>query len=92
MNRGAFEADMECRNRIIESVADYANVRLYDFALLQEWIIDYSHYYDYRHYTSVINDAMAFAIAEDRMRIHSVLQGKQNTDELRRMVLDRSIP
>ncbi|MBQ9009448.1 MAG: hypothetical protein IJ088_08985 [Clostridia bacterium] len=92
MNRGQFEADMECRNRIIEAVTGYANVHLYDFALLREWITDYSHYYDYRHYTSEINDAIAFAIRENRMRITSAEQGKQNTDELRRLVMDKSVP
>ncbi len=92
MNNGQFEADMECRDRIIECVTDYANVRLYDFALMREWVTDYKNYYDYRHYTSGINDAMAFAIQEDRMRILSVEQGKRNTDELRRMTMDPSIP
>ena len=92
MNNGQFEADMECRDRIIECVTDYANVRLYDFALMREWVTEYKNYYDYRHYTSGINDAMAFAIQEDRMRILSVEQGKRNTDELRRMTMDPSIP
>ena len=92
MNNGTFEADMECRNRILEAVIDYPNVNFYDFALKVDWITDYSHYYDYRHYTSVVNDAMAQAIADGEMRISSIEEGYANTDRLRVLVLDRSVP
>lgn len=92
MNHGDFEADAECRNRIIEAVIGYPNVRIYDFALKLDWITEYAHYYDYRHYTSVVNDAMAQAIADGVMRIDSIEEGHNNTDQLRALALDSSVP
>lgn len=91
-NHGYLEEDMAFRNRIMEAVLSYKNVHLYDFAICEEWITDYSLYYDLRHYLSRVNDQMATKIASSEYLVSTPEEGKVNTEKLKNLVLDRTIP
>ena len=62
------------------------NVELFDFQARFDWITDYLLYYDRIHYISIINDAMAWDMAQSLCRITDAVQIEENNRALLRAV------
>ncbi|MBE5799975.1 MAG: hypothetical protein E7321_08515 [Clostridiales bacterium] len=61
------------------------NVELFDFQARFDWVEDYDLYYDLIHYISVINDEMAYAMADGACRVTDMAQ----IEESNRALLER---
>lgn len=71
---------------ITARLLSYPNVRIYDFRVRTEWILNLNNYIDDHHYGPWINADMAKDIAEDRCRIISPEETEQNSNLLRFLV------
>ena len=79
---GQFETGMAQKRLLLKLLVGEENVRVHDFQLAP-WVADYDLYYDFIHYTSPVNDAMATAIAEGTYLVSDAAQIDSRVDALR---------
>ena len=80
--RGNLDTCIVQKNLMAETLLAEPNVRLFDFQAHFDWIENYDLYYDLIHYISVVNDDMAYMIADGAFRISDMTQIEQNNQAL----------
>ena len=65
-----------------ETLLQEPNVELFDFQAYTDWIENYDLYYDLIHYIAVVNDEMAYMMADDSCRVSDMAQIEQNNQFL----------
>lgn len=85
---GELDARMAQKLELMLALLEEPNVRLYDFQTRRDWVENYNLYFDLMHYTSVINAAMAQAMAVGENLITAPEQAKAAVDRLREMALE----
>lgn len=83
---GVMHYHMNQKEAIVKALLPYENVKIYDFQAQLDWITDLDNYIDIAHYGPWINESMAQAIREDRLRVTDVSQAKENDAVIRRYV------
>ncbi|MDO5298061.1 MAG: hypothetical protein Q4F18_01430 [Clostridia bacterium] len=83
---GMLHYHMNQKEAIVSALLPYENVKIFDFQAQTDWITALDNYIDISHYGPWINEAMAQAICENRLRITSVSQAQENDAVIRRYV------
>ena len=65
-----------------ETLLAESNVELFDFQARFDWTADYDLYYDLIHYISVVNNEMAYDMADGVCRITDMAQIEKNNQAL----------
>ena len=80
--QGNLDTCIAQKNLMAQTLLAEPNVRLFDFQAHADWIQDYDLYYDLIHYISVVNDEMAYMMAQDICRVTDMAQIEQNNQAL----------
>ena len=83
---GNLETQLWAREQLASRLLAYENVRLYDFAAREEWILDLNRYTDYSHHDPEMNEQVVRAMAEDEGRVTSTEKIAQANEALREAV------
>ena len=70
------------KNLMAKTLLQEPNVELFDFQAHFDWVENYDLYYDLIHYISVVNDEMAYMLADGDCRIGDMAQIEQNNQAL----------
>ncbi|MBR4038798.1 MAG: hypothetical protein IKJ11_01715 [Clostridia bacterium] len=79
---GNLDSCIAQKRLMAETLLAEPNVELFDFQARFDWIGDYSLYYDLIHYVSVVNNQMAYAMADGVCRITDMTQIEKNNQAL----------
>lgn len=79
---GSLDTCIAQKNLMAKALLEEPNVELFDFQVCFDWIENYDLYYDLIHYISVVNDEMAYRIAEGACRVTDMAQIEANNQEL----------
>lgn len=80
--QGNLDTCMAQKNLMAEILLAEPNVELFDFQARFDWIENYDLYYDLIHYISVVNNEMAYDMADGVCRVTSLTQIEENNQAL----------
>ena len=80
--QGNLDTCIAQKNLMAETLLKEPNVALFDFQARFDWIENYDLYYDLIHYIAVINDEMAYAMADGVCRVTDMAQIEENNRAL----------
>ncbi len=66
---GVLESSIVFKRYVFEQIKKYKNVKLYDFQVAKEIILDLDNYKDYEHYHQKINTWMLYEISKNHFRV-----------------------
>ena len=79
---GKLDTCIAQKNIMAKTLLAEPNVELFDFQAHLEWIDNYDLYYDLIHYIAVVNDEMAYRIADGDGRVQDLAQIEKNNQIL----------
>jgi len=82
-SNGTLEAMLAIRAVCYDALCSYENVRIFDFAAREDWVLCMDNYKDTLHYGQWINDAMVECIAKQENLVASRIQLDAATEQLR---------
>ena len=80
--QGMLDTCIAQKNLMAKTLLAEPNVRLYDFQARFDWTENYDLYYDLIHYISIVNDEMAYAMADNAARITDMEQIQENNQAI----------
>lgn len=82
-NSGALDRMLYHRWYYTQRLLAYENVRLFDFAVREDWVTDWDRYADMSHFDAEINREMLEDMAAGRMEVTSLAQMEEHNNILR---------
>ncbi len=76
--QGNLDTCIAQKNLMAQTLLAEPNVELFDFQAHFDWTENYDLYYDLIHYIAVVNDEMAYMMADDICRVSDMAQIQQN--------------
>lgn len=83
LSNGTLEAMLAIRGMCYDALSSYENVRIFDFAAREDWVLHMDNYKDTLHYGQWINDAIIESIAKEENLVSSRTQLDAATAQLR---------
>ena len=83
LSKGTLESMLTLRGVLYDALQGYDNVRVFDFAARESWVLDLTNYKDTLHYGQWINDDITACIASGDGLVQSRAQLDQATQHLR---------
>ena len=80
--KGNLDTCIAQKNLMAQTLLAEPNVELFDFQTELDWIENYDLYYDLIHYIAVVNDEMAYRMADGDCRVRDMAQIEQNNEIL----------